>query len=266
LHGAHSAEVAGVIAKACPAEIFVYDIGTTAGWDKELFVLALQEIVKMDPKPAVINISVGWQDRWPEADQAIRDCIDNDIAVVVAMGDDGAARNGIDWYPATRSDVIAVAGTETHDLQLPDSDSGDHVWIAAPGEDIVTVVSKDDLGTRNGTSFAAALVTAAVWLAKSANSNLRPDQIRRVLGETADHEQVEPGSPKSPWEAPPSGHWNDGVGCGRLNVSRLIEAVTLTQPQTREVTAAEANYPSPTAGVTASAASPGASDTQRPPR
>ena len=56
-------EVAGVIASACLAEIIVYNIGTTAGWDKDLFVLALEDIVKMVRKPAVINISVGWANR-----------------------------------------------------------------------------------------------------------------------------------------------------------------------------------------------------------
>jgi hypothetical protein len=263
LHGAHSAEVAGVIAQACPAKIFVYDVGTTAGWDKVLFVNALQAILEMDPRPAVINISVGWEDGWPDADQAIQDCIDNDIAVVVAMGDGGASAKKINWYPATMPGVIAVAGTDTHDLQLLDSDSGDHVWIAAPGEDVVTVVTEEDLGTRNGTSFAAAQVTAAVWLAKRANPEVTPPRMKEALAKTAVSQPVEIGASRLLGEEVASRYWNTEVGWGRIDVSKLIAAVT-PPTQTGEVTVADAILPSSSARVRASTGAPREIETEPP--
>jgi hypothetical protein len=224
LHGAHAAEVAGVIAQRCDAKLIVYDIGTTAGWDEELFVLALQDIINRDPRPAVVNISVGWGQEVPGAAALIRDCIEKyGISVVVAMGDDGAFTD-IDWYPATQSGVIAVAGTDTNDLPLADSDTGKHVWIAAPGQDIITVVAKDELGTRNGTSFAAAQVSAAVWHAMRSNSGLTPAKIKQALGDSAVNGQADK-LPHGLREKVQDTGWNIAVGKGRLDVAKFLDDV-----------------------------------------
>jgi hypothetical protein len=210
----------------------------------------------MDPKPAVINISVAWKDSWREADEAIKACIDAGISVVAAMGDTAAYKDVLDngddpdcngvtaagssgtgkgnnwyadsWYPAKLSDttdVIAVAGTDVNDLRLPDSDTGEHVWLAAPGEDIVTVVSQQNLGTRNGTSFAAALVAAAVWRASVENPKLSPGQIKELLAETADRQTVWLDRPnRKDRKGEGCWRWDSNIGCGRLNVSALTAA------------------------------------------
>ena len=220
----HAAEVAGVIASACQADLIVYNIATTAGWDRELFVAALDDILKRDPKPAVVNISVGWQSSDPAAKAAIQACIDKGISVVVATGDYDDPGD-LEWFPAMSDGVIAVGGTDCNDLRLPDSNTGQHVWIAAPGEDILTVVEVDDYGLRSGTSFAAGLVSAAVWRAVRANPYQSPAQIREDLGESADSKLVMPGSPLEPRKGPSNGRWNAGVGCGRLHVPSFLELV-----------------------------------------
>ena len=240
LHGAHAAEVAGVIAERCDAKLIVYDVGTTDGWDDKLFVLALQNILNLDPRPAVINISVGWPQVLPDAAALIDQCIANGISVVAAMGDDGAFTD-IDWFPATQPGVIAVAGTDTNDLPLADSDTGKHVWIAAPGEDIITVVTKDELGTRNGTSFAAAQVSAAVWLATQAKPDVNPAQIREALGASAQNG----GADRLPHDlrkkVQETGS-NIAVGRGRLDVQRFIEAVRQMRSQPADAKLAASEY------------------------
>jgi subtilisin family serine protease len=132
----------------------------------------------------------------------------------------------IEWFPAVADGVIAVGGTDYNDLPVPDSGAGDHVWIGAPGEDILTVVNSDDFGSRSGTSFAAALVSAAVWLSLQADEDLTPAQIRRALGNSADSARVSPGSPTKPRKGPANGKWNDGVGCGRLDVRSFMMSVS----------------------------------------
>ena len=263
LRGTHVAEVAGVIAERCSADMIFYDVGTTAGWDDELFKLALEAILRSNPKPAVINISVGWPEEVPGATALLDQCLAEGISVVVAMGDDGALTD-IDWYPATHPGVIAVAGTDRHDLPLSDSDHGDHVWIAAPGEDILTVVAKDDLGTRNGTSFAAAQVSAAVWLAIQANPTLDTGRIRQLLGESADSALVGRCPPKMLPKVPSNGNWNPAVGCGRLDVKKFLDAVDddgLSEPA--RIVAGKPK-PGPMDGVTGYAAMPKPPESQPP--
>lgn len=233
-HGAHAAEVAGVIASACAADLIVYNIGTTAGWDRELFVAALENIVNRETKPAVVNISVGWRhqvettkksEAEKRAEAAVKACIKHGISVVVAMGE-YAASSDLEWFPAVTDGVIAVGASDYNDLRFPDSDVGHHVWIAAPGEDILTVVNSDDFGSRSGTSFAAALVSAAVWLSLKADEELKPDLIREALGNSANSKRVLPGSPPEPRKGPDNRKWNDGVGCGRLDVRKFMMTVS----------------------------------------
>lgn len=244
LHGAHAAEVAGVIAQRCDAQLIVYDIGTTGGWDQELFVLALQDIISRDPKPAVINISVGWEKEVPGAAALIRACIEeHGISVVVAMGDDGSFTD-IDWYPATQAGAIAVAGTDTNDLPLADSDTGRHVCISAPGQDIITVVSRDELGTRNGTSFAAAQVSAAVWLAMQSKPSLKPGQIRRALESSAVNGKFSRLPREIQDKVQVRGSWNSAVGHGRLDVAQFIEAVTSAESEPAVTTLADSPHSS----------------------
>jgi hypothetical protein len=249
LHGAHSAEIAGVIAQACPAQIYFYDIGQSGPWDQDLFVDALNYARTMDPTPAVINISVAWKESWDKADKAINACIKDGISVVAAMGDTAGYKDVLDmgdnpdckdaavgavkgnkwyaddWYPAKLADdtaVIAVAGTDVNDLRLPDSDTGGHVSLAAPGEDIVTVVSRQNLGTRNGTSFAAALVAAAVWWIKHDKPELCPAEIKEILCCAADGRRVECDSPKS--KGSKHGRpWDSNIGNGVLKVPRFAK-------------------------------------------
>jgi subtilisin family serine protease len=214
--------------------LIVYNIGTTAGWDRELFVAALQNIVKRELKPAVVNISVGWRHQVEtknksadekRAEAAVKACVEHGISVVVAMGEYSASSD-LEWFPAVTEGVIAVGATDYNDLRFPDSDVGDHVWIAAPGEDILTVVNSDDFGSRSGTSFAAALVSAAVWLSVQADEDLRPAQIRQALGNSANSKRVSAGSPPDPRKGPNNNKWNDGVGCGRLDVPKFMTTVS----------------------------------------
>ena len=113
---------------------------------------------------------------------------------------------------------------------------------------------------RNGTSFAAALVSAAVWLAKQANGDLAPDAIRMLAH----------GGP------PARGDRRAQIAAGSVT-HRALESRRRVRPARRgevdssgraaasntEITAAQGAYRSSTAGVAAFAASPGGPDTHR---
>ena len=235
-NGAHAAEVAGVIALACPdAPLIVYNVATTGGVERPLFIAALDD-ARTSRMVSVVNVSLGWLDQDDAVDTAIKACIDAGIVVVAAMGEFEEPNDFVS-YPAACEGVIAVGATDRHDLRLPGSSIGDHIWIAAPGDDIETVVSDTDVGVRSGTSFAAPLVSAAVWLGLQTGPVLgkrgraRVEEVAKALGASANTDRVNEPPPKSRgtalpnvklWTVQAGETWNMELGRGRLDVAKLL--------------------------------------------
>jgi hypothetical protein len=219
----HAAEVTGVIVSACPARVDVYNVATSAGLQVNLILDALRRVLASNVR--VLNLSVGWHERETELNAKIKECLEKGIVVVAAMGE-SEEPSEIVSYPAAIAGVIAVGATDLHDRRLPGSSVGDHIWIAAPGEDIPTTTASGEFGLRQGTSFATALVSAAAWLAVRAHPDWTPQQVRQALGDSADSTLVAPVPPNIRPKAPANGKWNVAVGCGRLDVARLATLAT----------------------------------------
>jgi len=217
----HAAEVTGVIVSACPARVDVYNVATTAGLDSGLVLQALAMVRKS--RARVLNLSIGWHERDRQLNDAITDCLADGIVVIAAMGEYEEPNNVIS-YPAAIPGVIAVGATDRHDRRLPGSGVGEHIWIAAPGEDIPTTTATNAIGLRQGTSFATALVSAAAWLVVRAQPSWRPNRVREALGDSADSTLVGLATPKMRKHAPSNEKWNVAVGCGRLDVAAALSA------------------------------------------
>ena len=67
-------------------------------------------------------------------------------------------------YPAAYDTVMAVAGTDSLDMQANFSPYGPEIELAAPGIDILSTVVNGDYNTLTGTSQAAAHVTGTAAL------------------------------------------------------------------------------------------------------
>lgn len=220
----HAAEVTGVIVSACPVKkVQVYNSATTAGLDTNLMLQALRDIASPTSRVRVLNLSIGWHARERALNAAINECLAKGVVVVAAMGEYEEPTDFVS-YPAAIPGVIAVGATDMHDRRLPGSGTGDHIWMAAPGEDIPTVTGANTFGVRQGTSFATALVSAAAWLAVRANQNLTSAQVRQALGKSADSRMVE-ACPPAMKGIVPNDKWNAAIGCGRLDVAELAKVV-----------------------------------------
>ena len=106
--------------------------------------------------------------------------------VVIAAGNDNILA-GID--PKHRSeDVIVVAAIGKNNLPMYDkaefSNYGIYTDVSAPGQDILSTVGVNQYEEFDGTSMAAPLVSGAVALMKSVDSNLNTRQIKSILQET----------------------------------------------------------------------------------
>jgi hypothetical protein len=218
----HASAVAGVISAirgnddehnmegCCSAKLNVYNVWNDQDFDAESFYSALKDVAAR--RLPVLNLSLGSRTSDATTDRAIRECIDQGVTVIAAMGD-YAAEGSPPVYPAANADVIAVGGTDRADRRTRSSSVGSHVWISAPSDDIWTLHGNADFRRQSGTSFASAMVSAAAWLAWRGGRRRTPQEMRDLLRRSVDGVSV-----KNGWH-------NNELGYGRLDMVALARLV-----------------------------------------
>jgi subtilisin family serine protease len=101
--------------------------------------------------------------------------------VLVAAAGNGNTSSRV--YPAAFSgSVVGIASTTDWDKRSSFSNYGSaDVWIAAPGENIISTYPGGTYGSESGTSFSAPLVAGTVALMLSAKSSLNQSQAASSL-------------------------------------------------------------------------------------
>jgi subtilisin family serine protease len=104
-----------------------------------------------------------------ELSNALRHANRRYIICVGSAGNDGQE---IGMYPAAYSDwVMGIASTSDSDTRSSFSNYGQpQIWIAAPGEAIVTTYPRNTYAAAWGTSFSAPFVSGAAALLLDVNS------------------------------------------------------------------------------------------------
>ncbi|MGZ8695132.1 MAG: S8 family serine peptidase, partial [Gaiellaceae bacterium] len=143
----------------------------------------------------------------PLEEDAIDWAIRQGVVVVAAVGN-GEGAPKLPWryasYPAALPHVIGV-GAAAQDGSVPDFSNGDPTFndLTAPGAAILSTVPRDlstvrptcqgysvcgpdDFRRGDGTSYAAAQVSAAAALLLAQNPSLMPDQVANLLERSAD--------------------------------------------------------------------------------
>ncbi|MGH9864600.1 MAG: S8 family peptidase [Candidatus Acidiferrales bacterium] len=119
----------------------------------------------------VINMSFDLTSNSQELTQAINYATSNGVICVASSGNDGKREI---VYPAGLKNVMGVASTNDFDQRSSFSNYGNQVvWVAAPGENIVTTYPFGTYAATSGTSFSSPFVagTAALVLNLQPNSN-----------------------------------------------------------------------------------------------
>jgi len=177
-----------------------------------------------------------------EAD-AVQYAISKGALVVAAVGNgEGATKLPWRWasYPAALPHVLGVSAT-AFDGSVPDFSNGDPLYndIAAPGMAILSTIPRDlspdkpqcqgysscgpdDFRHGDGTSFAAAQVSAAASLVLAARPDLQPDQVEAILERSADDMTTTAGCKRC------SVGRDDASGWGLLDVQGALNHVGLT--------------------------------------
>ncbi|MFE1769215.1 type VII secretion-associated serine protease mycosin [Streptomyces angustmyceticus] len=190
----------------------------------------------------VINMSLGDDSESahpePREDAAIQYALGKGIPVVASAGNGGQKGNHVS-YPAAYPGVIAATAVTHLGGRARFSTRHWYATVSAPGFDIVMADTGDGYLSGWGTSPAAAFVSGAVALIRSAHPGLSPDQIRRLLTSTAQDR--------------PEGGRDDNYGAGLIDPAAALEAAADLKPAPEKPVPARytGRYfgPGPTAGA-----------------
>src|SRR5258708_5331681 len=123
--------------------------------------------------PNLINMSFDTTTNSTELKNALDYANQLNVICVASAGNDGQPAPPNFVYPAAlQSDVMGVASTSDFDTRSTFSNYGNAIlWVAAPGEAIITTYPFSTYAAGWGTSFSAPFVSGGVALMR----NLRPD-------------------------------------------------------------------------------------------
>ncbi len=96
-----------------------------------------------------------------------------------------AANDGVDPGYTDNPYMISVSATDSADAKASWSNYGAFVDVAAPGVSILTTTRGGGYGNWNGTSFSSPATAGVVALIMSANPSLTPDDIEKILENSA---------------------------------------------------------------------------------
>ncbi|MGA9884956.1 MAG: S8 family serine peptidase [Candidatus Acidiferrales bacterium] len=150
----------------------------------------------------VINMSFELSSSSTELTDAINYANSNSVICVASSGNDGENEM---VYPAGLSGVMGVASTNYFDQRSTFSNYGNQiVWVAAPGENIVTTYPFGTYSVTSGTSFTSPMVAGTAALLLNLNPKLSPSAVAKAIS-------------NAQWIGP-------NMGYGELNVDWALSA------------------------------------------
>ncbi len=112
------------------------------------------------------------------------------VILVAAAGNEGPKAKPA--YPAAYESTIAVTATDVNNRIYSKANRGDHIFVSAPGVDIFAPVPNGKVEMVSGTSFAAALVSGTIGLAKTKFPTAPSTALGELLGSSV-HDLGAPG-------------------------------------------------------------------------
>ncbi|MGV9452698.1 type VII secretion-associated serine protease mycosin [Streptomyces sp. NPDC003635] len=168
----------------------------------------------------VINLSLGDDSKSahpePAEDEAVQYALKKGAVVVASAGNGGEKGDHIS-YPAAYPGVIAATAVDKFGTRASFSTRRWYATVSAPGVDVVIADPDRKYYEGWGTSAAAAFVSGAVALVKSAHPGLTPAQIKKLLEDTARNS--------------PSGGRDESRGYGFVDPAAAIEKAASLKPE-----------------------------------
>ena len=156
----------------------------------------------------VINMSFSRATPSPELKRALDYAVAHGLILVASAGNDGQS---LAKYPAAYSNVMSVASTADDDTRSSFSNYGSTVWVAAPGEAVLTTYPWGSFAAAWGTSFSTPLVAGAAALVAGLDDASRQGNVSGAIA------NAQPLTPE--------------LGHGRLDVYQAVEAGRALWPE-----------------------------------
>ena len=148
-----------------------------------------------DSNAQIINISMAQIEDEANVHSAIDYALAKGKLIVAGVGNDGTNGDPLE-YPAAFPGVVGVGETTPQSNIAPESEHGPQVALVAPGGGMYRAcVGPSGYCTSHGTSDSTAIVSASAALIWSVHPTWTADQIIRVMINTANHANIEPGIP-----------------------------------------------------------------------
>ncbi len=129
----------------------------------------------------VLNMSFSRRTPSPELERAIDNAASLGVIAVASAGNDGRPTL---MYPAAYDNVMGVASTADDDARSSFSNYGSNlVWVAAPGEGIITTYPWGTFAGAWGTSFSAPMVSGAAALLVGLESTATYGQVSSAVAQ-----------------------------------------------------------------------------------
>lgn len=126
----------------------------------------------------VINMSFDFTSPSAEMQTAVNYANQNRVICVASVGNDGQQ---IVTYPSSLPTVMGVASTSDNDTRSTFSNYGPGVWVAAPGESIISTYPFGTYAAGSGTSFSSPFVSGGVALLRNLNSAIAPADAAQAI-------------------------------------------------------------------------------------
>ena len=135
-----------------------------------------------DNGATVINLSIGGYGFSYTLQDAVDYALEKGCIVVAAGGNDGIEQ---EFYPAAYQDVIGVSALSAERRIWPYSNSGRHIDISAPGDNIISTGLNENYVYASGTSASAAMVSALAAMLIAERADLSISSISRLIAQSA---------------------------------------------------------------------------------
>jgi subtilisin family serine protease len=126
----------------------------------------------------VINMSFDFTVASSEMGRAMSYANQHNVICAASVGNDGQSST---TYPASLTGVMGVASTSDLDTRSTFSNYGSEVWVAAPGEYVVTAYPLATYSAASGTSFSAPFVSGGSALLLSLNPRITPASVAQAV-------------------------------------------------------------------------------------
>ena len=128
----------------------------------------------------VINMSFSFDSYSPELNNAVNYATSRGVVCVGSAGNDGQQ---IMVYPAGLDGVMGVASTTDFDTRSTFSNYGNSlVWVAAPGEAVITTYPYGTYAAVWGTSFSTPFVAGTAALINDVSSSVNESKAQTAVG------------------------------------------------------------------------------------